>query len=78
MQLTEYIWYKVLTMTGFEKRTSGVGSNRSTNWATTTAPRLRIVKIRQKAVQPNSGEFFFLKKQWAIPGLFLFISLFSQ
>ena len=24
-------------MTGFEPRTSGIGSNRSTNWATTTA-----------------------------------------
>ena len=28
---------KVLPMTGFELRTSGIGSNRSTNWATTTA-----------------------------------------
>ena len=25
-------------MTGFEPRTSGVGSDRFTNWATTTAP----------------------------------------
>ena len=25
-------------MTGFEPRTSGIGSNRSTNWATTTSP----------------------------------------
>ena len=24
-------------MTGFEPRTSGIGSNHSTNWATTTA-----------------------------------------
>ena len=24
-------------MTGFEPRTSGIGSDRSTNWATTTA-----------------------------------------
>ena len=29
--------YKILPMTGFEPRTSGIGSNRSTNWATTTA-----------------------------------------
>ena len=28
---------KFLRMTGFELRTSGIGSNRSTNWATTTA-----------------------------------------
>ena len=26
-------------MTGFEPRTSGIGSDRSTNWATTTAPQ---------------------------------------
>ena len=30
-------------MTGFEPRTSGVGSNRSTNWATTTAPKTRFL-----------------------------------
>ena len=29
--------YKSLPMTGFKPRTSGVGSDRSTNWATTTA-----------------------------------------
>ena len=28
---------KFLPMTGFEPRTSGIGSNHSTNWATTTA-----------------------------------------
>ena len=28
---------KFLPMTGFKLRTSGIGSNRSTNWATTTA-----------------------------------------
>ena len=28
---------KFLPMTGFEPRTSGIGSDRSTNWATTTA-----------------------------------------
>ena len=28
---------KFLLMTGFEPRTSGIGSDRSTNWATTTA-----------------------------------------
>ena len=39
----QYSWqktsvqYKYLPMTGFELRTSGVGSDRSTNWATTTA-----------------------------------------
>ena len=28
-----------MPMTCFEPRTSGVGSNRSTHWATTTAPK---------------------------------------
>ena len=28
---------KILPMTGVEPRTSGIKSNRSTNWATTTA-----------------------------------------
>ena len=28
-------------MTGFEPRTSGIGSDRSTNWATTTAQHIR-------------------------------------
>ena len=31
---------KILQMTGFEPWISGVGSNRSTNWATTTALEL--------------------------------------
>ena len=31
LQLTVNIQYKLLPMTGFEPRTSGVGSNRSTN-----------------------------------------------
>ena len=29
--------YKFLPMTGFEPQTSGIGSDRSTNWATTTS-----------------------------------------
>ena len=31
------VQYKFLPMTGFEPQTSGVGSDRSTYWATTTA-----------------------------------------
>ena len=31
------VQYKILSMTGFESQTSGIGSNCSTNWATTTA-----------------------------------------
>ena len=37
IQLTVNMQYNFLPMTGFEPRTSGVGSNRSTNWVTTTA-----------------------------------------
>ena len=32
------VLYKSLPMTGVKPRTSGVGNNRFTNWATTTAP----------------------------------------
>ena len=31
-------------MTGFELRTSGIGSDRATNWATTTALRNSFIK----------------------------------
>ena len=34
---SKYVHYKISPMTGFEPWTSGIGSNRSTNWATTTA-----------------------------------------
>ena len=37
IQLTVNVQYNFLSMTGFELRTSGIGSNHSTNWATTTA-----------------------------------------
>ena len=38
MQLTvDNVQYKFLLMTGFELQTSGIGSNGSINWATTTA-----------------------------------------
>ena len=36
IQLTVNVEYKFLPMTGFEPQTSGIGSDRSTNWATTT------------------------------------------
>ena len=31
-------------MTGFEPWTSGIGSDRSTNWATTTAPNIQLLR----------------------------------
>ena len=37
LQLTGHVQYKFLPMTGFEHQTSGAGSDRSTNWATTAA-----------------------------------------
>ena len=37
IQLTANVQYKFLPMTWFEPQTSGIGSNRSTNWATTAA-----------------------------------------
>ena len=33
-------------MTGFEPRTSGIGIDRSTNWATTTALKFSFLDIR--------------------------------
>ena len=39
------VQYKCLPMTGFKLRTSGIGSDRSTNWATTTAQSLHCYKL---------------------------------
>ena len=39
-------------MTGFEPRTSGLGSDRSTNWATTTAQIKKAYQQDQKT-KPN-------------------------
>ena len=44
MQLIVNVQYKFLPMTGFELRTSGIGSNHSTNWATTTAQYVYLIK----------------------------------
>ena len=43
---------KFLLITGFETRTSGIGSNRSTSWATTTSP---------SHMQLNYNEYIFLR-----------------
>ena len=34
-------------MTGFEPRTSGIGSDRSTNWATTTAQYTQFLDFKK-------------------------------
>ena len=44
-RLTNVLLYKNSPMTGFEPRISEVGSNHSTNWATTTAQQSRLVKL---------------------------------
>ena len=45
IQFTVNIQYKFLPMTGFEPWTSGIRSDRSTNWATTTAPPKRFLSL---------------------------------
>ena len=40
-----FIMNKFLPMTGFEPRTSGIGSDHSTNWAKTTAQLTRILTL---------------------------------
>ena len=44
--LAVIVQYKILPMNGFEPRTSGVGSNCSTNWATTTARGKLLFEIQ--------------------------------
>ena len=43
IQLTVNIQFNFLPMTGSEPQTYGIGSNRSTNWATTTAQSIRLL-----------------------------------
>ena len=45
---------KILPMSGFEPRISGVGSNRSTNWATTTAQSYKYSLINHFPSQHKS------------------------
>ena len=45
---------KFLPMTGFEPRTFGIGSNRSTNWATTTAKKsLKCAVVATQLVEQS-------------------------
>ena len=55
-------------MTGFELRTSGIGSNRSTNWATTTAPRnsIRLSSIELEGRAPDQY-LIHLDVDWKVP-----------
>ena len=57
---------KFLPMTGFEPRTSGIGSSRSTNWATTTAQLFKM--------------FTFILNHWIISkhSVFIYIICFTS
>ena len=48
------VQYKCLPMTGFKLRTSGIGSDRSTNWATTTAHTLVLLAYNLCGVQGSN------------------------
>ena len=49
-------------MTGFEPRTSGLRSDRSTNWATTTAHSTEVLfeKNQKKQKEAGVGKFSFV------------------
>ena len=67
IQLTINDQFNFLPMTGFEPRTSGIGSNHSTNWITTTA-QVCIVCC-------NSSCCRFTIVTWRIPPRVLMIKL---
>ena len=48
---------KLLPMTGFEPRISGIGSDRSTNWVTTTSHPFQIVTFWRKIVEDTIHAF---------------------
>ena len=49
--------YKFLPMTGFKPRTFGIGSDRSTNWVTTTAQTLILFKMFKANI--STVKFFY-------------------
>ena len=52
---------KVLPMTGFEPQTSGIGSDHSTNWATTTAHKWHHLNLFAAQVSlPNNNNSQFI------------------
>ena len=56
-------------MTGFEPRTSGIGSDRSTNWVTTTAQPICILELCD-----NRSIIFKYFRCWSIPNGYLSLS----
>ena len=70
IQLTVNVRYKFLPMTGFEPRTSGIGSDRSTNWATTTSTYHSLFRVW------NNTKIF-LKKQYNPPAINVYLNIFQ-
>ena len=50
-------------MLGFELSISGVGSDRTTNWATTTAPKEKYSLGKFL----DQGQWWWLEERWTIP-----------
>ena len=50
--------YELLLMTGFKLRISGIGSDRSTNWATTTAHQWKLF-VGAKIIKMNAARLGF-------------------
>ena len=58
IQLTvNNVQYKCLPMTRFELWTSGIGNDRSTNWATTTAQTREQLYLLRNGYLPNAHQF---------------------
>ena len=63
MQLTVNVQLKFLLMTEFEPRTSGIGSNHSTNWATTTAAVISFKEAIRLQKRFDKTTFRYLLRQ---------------
>ena len=65
------MFFKNSPMTGFELRTSGVGIDRSANWASTTAPKWKknVWTWVESFPAPKKPDNMFLEKRiWADAG----------
>ena len=58
----KYVYYKILLITGFDLRTTGIGSDCSSDWATTTAFADKFLMVHPQPL------FYFrlLYKQWTV------------
>ena len=65
IQLTvNNVQYKCLPMNGFEPRTCGIGSDRSTNWASTTAPSCCYLFMVIPTLRHLPAAWMVLRAQW--------------